>query len=128
MNILFFSGSVIKKMLASLCHHLYPASTQCRSTIRPGCLLLDHARIQDFFIRGGGGGGGGSRPDSQKTVWTTFYFYFFFAPQLILQFIEGVQWFITEKTILFQGFRGVQGGVQLYSRGGGVQMLISIPI
>ena len=47
----------------------------------------------------------------------------FFFSQLILQFTEGVQWFITEKTTLFQGFRGIQhfpgggGGVQLFAAG-----------
>ena len=83
--------------------------------------LNAHARIQEFFS-------GGSRPDSQKTVWTMF-FCLFFLVHLILQFTEGVQWFITEKTILFQGSRegptfSGGGGVQLFSSG--VQMLISI--
>ena len=49
---------------------------------------------------GGGGGGGGVQ-----------------APQFILQFTEGFQWFY------YTFFRG--GGVQLFT-GGGVQMLISI--
>ena len=59
-------------------------------------------------------------------------FFYFFSPQLILQFTEGVQWFITEKTILFQGSRGSPtfsgggGGGPASSGGGGVQMLISI--
>ena len=58
-----------------------------------------------FFVSGEGANG-------QKTAWTTF-----FSPQLILQFTEGVQWFITEKTILFQGFKGgptFTRGVQLF--------------
>ena len=57
-------------------------------------------------------------PDGQK--WTTY----FFCPQLILQFIEGVQWFdyrenytfprIQRGSDIFQG-----GGVQLFPGGGG---------
>ena len=50
-----------------------------------------HAGIQDFFVRGGGGG--------------------FTAPQLILQFKEGVQWFN------YTFSRG--GGGPTFSRGGG---------
>ena len=53
-----------------------------------------HARIQDFFVGGGGELG---------------------APQLILQFTEGVNGFITH----------FPGGSN-FSQGGGVQMLISI--
>ena len=53
---------------------------------------------------------GQSRPDGQKTVWTCSKFfcfvYWLFSPQLILQFTEGVEGFMTEKTILFQGSRG----------------------
>ena len=124
MNILFFSGSVIKKMLASLCHHLYPASTQCRPTIRPGCLLLDHARIQDFFS--GGGGGGGSRPDSQKTVWTTFY-YFFFCSSTYFTVYRGGPMVYYRENYTFSRIQG-GGGPTLFQGGGGVQMLISIPI
>ena len=52
----------------------------------------------------------------------------FFSPQLILQFTEGSNGFITEKTRLFQGSRGgptfsVGGGG---GGGGKVQMLNSI--
>ena len=50
-------------------------------------------------------------------------FGFFFSPQLILQFTEGVQCFITEKTTvprIQSGSNFFQGG-----GGGGVQMLIS---
>ena len=73
-----------------------------------------HARIQ--FLSGGGGRE--SRPDGQKTAWTKFIFAFF-SPRLILQLTEGSNGFITEKTILFQGFRGVQlfpgAGVQMFN-------------
>ena len=55
----------------------------------------------------------------------------FCSPQLILRFTEGVQLFITEKTILFQGPRGGPtfsggggGGFSFFQEG--VQMLISI--
>ena len=50
-----------------------------------------HARIQEFFVRGGGGG--------------------VQAPQLILQFKEGVHWFY---------YTFSRGGVQLFT-GVGVQ-------
>ena len=58
-----------------------------------------------------------------------------FSPQLILQFKEGFQCFIAEKTILilYQGSRGGPlysggggGGSNIFQVGGGVQMLISI--
>ena len=50
------------------------------------------------------------------------FFFFFFLVHLILQFTEGVQWFITEKTILFQGSReGLTfsggGGPTFFQRG-----------
>ena len=63
------------------------------------------------------GGGGGSIPDGQK--WTTYFF--LLCPQFILQFIEGSNGLITEKTILFQGSRGsnIFQGVQLFPGGGG---------
>ena len=68
---------------------------------------------------GGGGGVQARRPENSvdKVV--------FFSPQLILQFAEGSNGFITEKTIYFQGSRGGP----TFSRGeggGGVQILISI--
>ena len=50
-------------------------------------------------------------------------FLFVFLVHLILQFTEGVQWFITEKTILFQGsregptFSGGGGGPTFFQRG-----------
>ena len=57
-----------------------------RKTFVPG----QHARIQDFFCQGGGGGG-------------------VQAPQLILQFTEGVQWF----------YYTFSRGGPTFSRGGG---------
>ena len=66
-----------------------------------------HARIQDFLS-------------------------VLFSPKLVLQFTEGVQWFIAEKTILilYQGSRGVHyfpgGGLSNFFQGEGVQMLISL--
>ena len=80
---------------------------------------------RNFFQ--GGGGLQARQPENSldKVV--------FFCPQLILQFTEGIQGFITEKTILYQGSRGGPtfsrggGGVQLFpGGGGGVQMLISV--
>ena len=56
-----------------------------------------------------------------------------FSPQLILQFTEGSNGFIAEKTLLllYQGSKGgplfSRGwGCQTFSRGGGVQMLVSL--
>ena len=55
-----------------------------------------------------------------------------YSPQLILQFKEGSNGFIAEKTILilYKGFRGGPfpgaGGCPTFSKGVGVQMLISI--
>ena len=76
----------------------------------------DTMRGSGFFSDGGRGGG--SRTDGQKIVWTTF-----FSPQLILQLTEVFNGFITEKTILCQGSRGIQhyfpGGGPTFSRGGG---------
>ena len=60
---------------------------------------------------------GWTRPDAQKTSEKLFS-----CPQYILQFTEGSNGFITEKNILFQGYRGGP----LFSRDRGVQMLISI--
>ena len=62
----------------------------------------------DFFVRGGGGGaggGGGSKPNGEKTA---LIFLCLFWGSLV------------------QNFPGMRGGVQLFTRGGGVQMLISI--
>ena len=54
----------------------------------------------------------------------------FLAFNLFYSFIEGFQWFILRKTILFQGFRGGQkfsrGPTFSSVWGGGGQMLISI--
>ena len=55
-------------------------------------------------------GGGGSMPDDQK--WTTY----FFCPQLILQFIEGVQWFDYRENYTFPR---IQRGSNIFRGGGG---------
>ena len=73
------------------------------------------------------GGGGGSRPDCQKTVLTCG----FFSPQLILQFLQRVSNGYFIENYNFPWFqRGVGGNIcqggPTFSRGGGVQMLISI--
>ena len=48
-----------------------------------------HARIQEFLSGGGGGGGGGGRgPTARKQSGQCF-----FSHQLILQFIEWIQYF-----------------------------------
>ena len=58
---------------------------------------------------------GGPGPTARRhTGQGGLFFGFFFSPQLILQFTEGVQWFIAEKTILSQGSRGGP----TFSRGG----------
>ena len=68
------------------------------------------------------GGGGGGSLTARKQPGQRFFFVFF-SPQLVLQFTEGSNGFITEKTILFKGSRG-----PTFLRGGGsrVQVLISI--
>ena len=57
-------------------------------------------------------------PDGQK--WTT---YFFFCPQLILQFIEGVQWFYYRENYTFpriqRGSDISRGGSNFFQGGGG---------
>ena len=64
-----------------------------------------HARIQEFLSGGGGGGGGGggdrgltARKQSGQC---------FFSHQLILQFTEWIQWFITEGRRGSNFFQGV---------------------
>ena len=59
-----------------------------------------------------GQGGGGSGPTARKQPGQRFYF----SSQLILQFTEGSNGFIAEKTLLFQGSRG---DPTFYSGGGG---------
>ena len=58
-------------------------------------------------------------PDGQK--WTTYFISF--CPQLILQFIEGVQWFHYRENNTFpriqRGSDISQGGGPTFSRGGG---------
>ena len=51
-----------------------------------------------------------------------------FSPQLILQFTKGVQWFYKRKLSFSKDPEGVKHfpGGPTFSRGGGVQMLISI--
>ena len=74
---------------------------------------------RNFCQVGGGGGGGVSRPDCQKTALTTF----FLVLNLFYSFTVVYQWFISKKTIISRGFRGVKhfsgGGGQTFSRGGG---------
>ena len=73
-----------------------------------------------IFFRGGGPcptAGNGQR------------IFFFFCPQLILQFIEGVQWFYYRENYTFPRIqRGSDisqgGGVQLFPGGGGVLIII----
>ena len=67
-----------------------------------------------LFVRGGGGG---SRSTQEKPLTS------FFSSFLVLNlFTEGVQRFISEKSIIFQGSRGgptfSRGGGPTFSRGG----------
>ena len=58
-------------------------------------------------------------PDGQKS---TTYFIYFFCPQLILQFIEGIQWFYYRENYTFRMIqRGsdISQGGPTFSRGGG---------
>ena len=99
-----------------------PTETLFTSTMRS-------SRI--FYFRGGGE----SRPQGQKIVWTMFFLCFVLVLNLFYSLQRGSNGFVTEKTILFQGSRrgptfsrgggGGGRGLQLFSRGGGVQMLIS---
>ena len=58
-------------------------------------------------------------PDGQK--WTTYFFLLLsFCPQLILQFIEGVQWFYYRENYTFPR---VQKGSNIFQGGGGVVQL-----
>ena len=81
--------------------------------------MCAHARIQDFLQ--------GVQARWQENSMDNVFF-----PQLILQFTEGVQcFFITEKTILFQGFRGGShfpgGGGATFSREGVSKCLFLSP-
>ena len=62
--------------------------------------------IRNFIQGGGGGGGPGPTAGKQSGQRCFVFLFFFYSPELILQLTEGVQWFITEKTILFKGSRG----------------------
>ena len=79
-------------------------------------ICLFHVRIQDF-CQGGGG---------VQARWPENSLDNFVSPQLILQFTERDNGFISEKTILSQGSRGGPtfsrggGGVHLFPGGGGV--------
>ena len=68
-----------------------------------------HARIQEFFVRVSGGGGGGGGVGVQ-------------APQLILQFKEGVQWFY----YTFSWGGGGAGGPTFSRVGGPIETHITI--
>ena len=57
---------------------------------------------------GGGGGGGGGRLTARKKPGQRCFFLFSFSPQLILQFIEGVQWFYYRENYTFQRIEGVK--------------------
>ena len=64
------------------------------------------AQIQNFLSERGGGGGGGGKPNAEKTTMIFFMFVF--------------------RVFFVQNFPGMRGGVQLFTGGGGVQVLISI--
>ena len=77
---------------------------------------VQHAWTQELFCQGVGGGGGGGGGVQ--------------APQLILQFTEGVQWFSNTYSrgapTISGGGGGGGGGWGGGGGGGGVQLLISI--
>ena len=92
------------------------------------CLLCRYSMrgARNFFQRG-------SRPDGQKTVWTTFFFlvfcFVFILSSTYFTAYRGVQWCNYKEDYTFpmiQRGSNIFQGVQLFSRGGGVQMLISI--
>ena len=76
--------------------NFFPVQHQLNTTPPKIFVPEHHGRIQEFFCRGGGGGGGGGGGVQ--------------APQLILQFNEGVQWF-------YYSFSRGRGPT--FSRGGG---------
>ena len=95
------------------------------------CIYTEMFRIQTYcnHILSAAEGFGGMRQHARIQEFLSVLF----SPHLILQLTEGVHGFIAEKTILihYQGSRGGQlfsrgGGVQLLFQGWGVQMLISI--
>ena len=75
------------------------------------------------FVQGGGGGGPGQ---SDKKALTTDNLF------LVLSLFYSRKWFISKKTIIFQGSRGGPtfsrggGGGSNFFRGGGFQLLIPI--
>ena len=84
--------------------------------LTPRCFAYRHAATTFYQLqRGFGGRRQHARIQDFSSV--------LFSPQLILHFIEGVQWFIAEKTILilYQGFRKVHyfpgGGSNFYQGG-----------
>ena len=118
MNFIFCVFSVFQ------CMALGAALDTCLCFLLPEEYLTDQLNNYCWYTRGSRIFSGGSTPDGQKTVWTAF-----FSPQLILQLTEGVNWFYYRENYTFQkiqrGSNIFQGG-QTFSRGGGVQMLISI--
>ena len=94
-------------------------SPGCSSKVQSVCKHMRRSRI--FFW---GGGVQAWWPENRLDK----FFFFFLVLNLFYSLQRGSNGFITEKTILFQGSRGIQhfsGGVSLFSRGV-VQMLISI--
>ena len=92
------------------------------------CTHLTDPKLDGYKIMRGSRiffSGGGSMPDGQKRTKYFFFFFFLlllFCPQLILQFIEGVQWFYYIENYTFPRIqRGLtfSRGVQLFPGGGG---------
>ena len=68
------------------------------------------------FFRGGGGVHA-RRPEMDNV----FFLLLLFCPQLILQFIEGVQWFYYRENYTFPR---IQKGSNIFQGGGGVQLFL----
>ena len=93
----------------------------------PSFAISPHKNIHNFFISSKRGSrifcrGRGSRPDGQKTAWTTFFFIIFSILSVFYTLQRGSNYFIAEKTILFQGSRGgptFSGRGPTFSRGWG---------
>ena len=93
--------------------------------LTPRCFAYRHAATTFYQLQRGFGG-------RRQHARIQEFLSVLFSPQLILQFKEGFQWFIAEKTLVIL-YKGSRGG-QLFSRWGGgvsnlfkgVQMLISI--
>ena len=87
--------------------------------LTPRCFAYRHAATTFYQLQRGFGEGGGGRSQHARIQG---FLSVLFSPQLILQFTEGSNGFIAEKTILIRGgplFPGGGGGANFFQGGGG---------